>query len=388
MRDGTTFPPANIEHMAKGPNKPIKQRGKWRIRWTDANGGRRSEVHGTHQDAKLALSRRLVEVEEQLRGLRGLAPVDRTFDELCKEWIDTRAARKRSKKTDESLIRAHLLPAFGDKRLTLIGVRDVEAFKAARAHLHKNSVNHSLSLLISMLRHAHDIGWLAVVPKITKYRLPSASASYRYLRTADEVRRFLHAACEEADRPQTELTIFPFFATAIFTGMRAGELAGLQWDDVDLERRLITVQRSYDGPTKNGEVRHVPILDPLLPILREWRVRSPSRLVFPTSTGKMRQKSDRMFQEVLHRVLERGGFPKGYVGQHGLRHTFASMWMLQGGDLFRLQRVLGHLTPRMTQRYAHLAPDAFQAEHGRLNALTARGVVDVVPISAAVGHHP
>jgi len=374
--------------MPKGPNKPIKQRGKWRIRWTDANGARKSEVHGTHRDAELALRRHLVGAEEELRGLRGLAPLDHTLDELCKEWLDTRAARKRSKKTDESLIRVHLSKAFGGKRLTEIGVREVEAFKASRAYLHKNSVNHSLSLLISMLRHAHDIGWLAVIPKITKYRLPSASASYRYLRTADEVRRFLVAAREEAERPQTEPTILPFFATAVFTGMRAGELAGLQWDDVDLERRLITVQRSYDGPTKNGEVRHVPILDPLLPILREWRVRSPARLVFPTAKGNMRQKSDRMFQEILQRVLVRAGFAKNYVGQHGLRHTFASMWMLQGGDLFRLQRVLGHLTPRMTQRYAHLAPDAFQAEHGRLNALAPRGAIDVVQISAALGHHP
>lgn len=251
MREGTVFPPpANMHAMAKGPNKPIKQRGKWRIRWTDANGARRSEVHRTHQDAKLALSRKLVEAEEQVRGLRKLVPLEHTVDELCKEWLDTRAARKRSKKTDESLIRAHLLPAFGGKRLTELGVREIEAFKAARAHLHKNSVNHALSLLISMLRHAHDIGWLAVVPKVTKYRLPSVSSSFRYLRTADEVRRFLVAAREEAERPQLESTIFPFFATAIFTGMRAGELAGLHWDDVDLERRLITVQRSYDGPLR------------------------------------------------------------------------------------------------------------------------------------------
>lgn len=350
-------------------SKPTKHYGRWRIRWLDANGIRHSEVFDSYADAEFALDRHRTTAEEQRRSLRALAPSVRTFAELCKEWLDTRAARKRSKKSDESYIRAHLEPAFGQLRLIDIGVRQVEAFKAARAHLHKNTVNHHLSLLISMLRHAHDIGWLAVVPKITKYRLPTASASFRYLRTADEVRRFLQAAREEAERPQAEWTIYPFFATAIFTGMRAGELAGLHWDDVDLDRRLITVQRSYDGPTKNGEVRHVPILDPLSPILKEWRVRCPGRLVFPTSKGNMRQKSDRMFQEVLHRVLARAGFPKNYVGQHGLRHTFASMWMLQGGDLFRLQRVLGHLTPRMTQRYAHLAPDAFQSEHGRLNTL-------------------
>jgi integrase len=52
--------------------------------------------------------------------------------------------------------------------------------------------------------------------------------------------------------------------------MRAGELAALEWPDIDFERRLITVQRSFDGPTKSDRVRYVPILTPLLSILREW----------------------------------------------------------------------------------------------------------------------
>ena len=49
---------------------------------------------------------------------------------------------------------------------------------------------------------------------------------------------------------------------------------------VDLEARLITVQRSFDGPTKADDVRYVPVLDPLLPVLRAWRLRHPGRLVF------------------------------------------------------------------------------------------------------------
>jgi integrase len=320
-------------------------------------------VYATREDAVFALGRHRIEVQETKRGLRRLAPSNRTFDELCDEWLRTRACRKRSRDSDESFIRAHLMPAFGGLPLSAIGVREVETFKAQRSHLHPNTVNHHLSLLISMMRHAHDLSWIAVVPKIAKYRITVAASDFRYLRTSDEVRRFLLAAREiGAD-------VGAMYATAVFTGMRAGELAGVRWDDIDFERRLITVQRSYDGPTKNGEARHIPIVDPLLPILREHRLVTKGQLVFPNRAGEMHRKSDRVFQETLHRVLVRAGLSRGHITFHCLRHSFASHWMMRGGCVFKLQRILGHKTPRMTQRYTHLTPDAFAGDHERLDSL-------------------
>lgn len=152
--------------------------------------------------------------------------------------------------------------------------------------------------------------------------------------------------------------------------MRAGELAGLRWADVNWGERLITVQRSFRGPTKAGDVRYVPILDALLPTLRAWRLRSPGTLVFPNRDGQMLLPSSRVFQEVLHRVLVRGGFRgedgRRYLRFHDLRHTFASHWMMGGGDLFKLQKILGHKSVQMTMRYAHLAPAAFCEDYGRM----------------------
>src|SRR5262245_11895761 len=97
--------------------RPIRHGNKWRIRWVDDHGARRSEVFVNRKDAELALNRRRVEAEERTRGLRRLAPVDHTFDELCELWRTTRGATKRSLRTDESFIRAHLLPAFSKKRI-------------------------------------------------------------------------------------------------------------------------------------------------------------------------------------------------------------------------------------------------------------------------------
>ena len=164
------------------------------------------------------------------------------------------------------------------------------------------------------------------------------------------------------------------YATAIYSGARAGELAGLEWADIDFAQRLIHIRRSFDGPTKSKRTRKVPILDPLLPLLREWRLQHPGKLVFTNRDNAMLQPSGRVFQEVLHRVLKRAGFPMvesngkqcHYVKFHDLRHTFASLWMLGSGDIFKLQKILGHKSQAMTQRYAHLDPNAYRGDYGRL----------------------
>ena len=102
----------------------------------------------------------------------------------------------------------------------------------------------------------------------------------------------------------------------------------------------------------------------------------------------MFQPSGRIFQEVLHRVLDAAEFPKvqrngkerPYVRFHDLRHTFASHWVMKGGDFFKLQKILGHQSVQMTMRYAHLAPDAFAGDYGRLGSAVAVGDAEIVEL--------
>jgi len=347
--------------------RPTRLRDKWRIRWIDENGKRRSEVYGSYEDAEFKLKQHEVEVQQVKRGLRPPTGPDRSFEDLAAYWLRVKAPAKRSARDDESIIRTHLRPFFGGLRLAEITAAMANEFKISKAHLSNKTVNNHLTLLIAMLNAArHDLTWLTEVPRIKKHRFIKFEKDFRYLKTKEEIARFLRAA-----RAQGEM-IFMLNATAVYTGMRAGELAGLHWDDVDLDRRLITVQRSYEGPTKSGDVRHVPVLEPLFPLLRKWRLRHPGRLVFTNESGRMIGQSGRPFQEVLHRVLEAAEFPlieyKGkkdqrYVTFHGLRHTFASHWVMAGGTLFKLQKILGHKSIETTMRYAHLAPDAFAEDY-------------------------
>jgi integrase len=357
-------------------SKPIKHYDKWRIRWTDHEGKRRSATFPTKSEANLKLAEMTQTTHAIL--MKGATPFieGKTIRDLCAYWLENRAASstiKRSFRADRSMIEVHIGPFFGETLLKQISIEDIDRYKAQKAdQVSPKTLHNQVTLLISMLNLAVDLKWLMAAPRIRKPRISIDASEFSYLRTDEEILRLLRAA--EAEGPKVR----NLYYMAICTGLRAGELAGLRWEDVRFDNRLIIVQRSFDGPTKSGKIRHVPIMDSLLSMLREWRMMSPGEWVFPNEKGNMHQPSDRVFQEIFHRVLDRAGFPKTtksgktkrYIVFHSLRHTFASHWVMKGGDLYKLQRIMGHQSILMTQRYSHLAPDAYVQDFGRFNSLS------------------
>ena len=348
---------------------PEKFRDKYRIRWTDYTGKRCVEVHDSFRDAEKALRARQAEADAIKAGTKAAPPVEHTFGELCDYWLANQATEKRSEKDDQCVIRKHLRPALGAYKLTDIGAAQIDALRISKRELSPKTVSNILTLLGTMLRAAVDMRWLAQLPWIKKPKAHIDATEFRYLQTEEELQRFLKAAGEAG------ADVLALYATAVYTGMRLGELAALRWTDINWNGRLIAVQRSHEGLTKSGRMRRVPILDPLLPILREWRMRNPSHLVFPNRDGEQHEPSARIFQERLHDVLDAAGFERPTEGRyrhainfHSLRHTFASHWAMNGGDMFRLQKALGHQSIQMTMRYAHLQPDAFAQDYGRMGA--------------------
>lgn len=369
--------------------KPTKHYDKWRVRWTDETGKRKSQTFADRKTAELALRKAELAVEERRRGLRPPQLEPRCFTEAADYWRRHRAPLKRSEKDDLSILK-RLEAHFGKLLLNDAAswVPAIDRYRATATQEDKTISNH-LVLLGSILRVARDLGWLERLPVIKKPRVRLHSSSYNYLRTPAEISQFLCAAREEGAMAHM------LYAVAIYTGLRAGELAALRWEDIDWNNRLITVQRSYDGPTKSDDLRHVPILDVLLPLLRAWRLKHPGSLVFTNQDGNMFQPSARIFQEVFHRVIDRAGFPRVsrgkknkrlryYIRFHDLRHTFASAWVARGGDLFKLQKILGHKTVTMTERYAHLQPSAFAEDFGRFGKGAPNESADVAPLSRAL----
>lgn len=351
--------------------KPIKHRDGWRVRWTDESGKRLSETHPTYEMAELMQTRHELHVREVKLSLKtGYCPT-KNFAELSEFWLTTCAPNKRSFRDDKSIIKAHLMPEFGTMPLKMIKQQHVEKFRLSRSHLSPKTIQNHIILFKTMLNRAYDMGWLETPPRIKVPRVPNDKEAYSYLRSEEEIRRFLVAALEEGE------DVFRLYKSAIYTGMRAGELAGLMWSDIDFKNRIITIQRSYSGPTKNYRIRRVPIFDSLLPDLKKWAlVRLSKNFIFPNTYGRMLQPSSRIFQEKLHKVLQRADFPKvirgkkeaNYIRFHDLRHTFASHFVMNGGDIYKLQKILGHQSISMTERYSHLAPHAFEKEFDRFGS--------------------
>ena len=140
---------------------------------------------------------------------------------------------------------------------------------------------------------------------------------------------------------------------ALHTGMRMGEILELTWRGVDFTRRTVTVMRS-----KNGERRTIPVNETVLRVLKaKAKVRSlASDLVFcskaftPMESGHLR----RSFRLALSKAkIEEFHF-------HDLRHTFATRLVQAGIDLYKVQQLLGHKSPIMTQRYAHHYPESLR----------------------------
>jgi integrase len=178
----------------------------------------------------------------------------------------------------------------------------------------------------------------------------------------------------------------PLILTAIFTGLRASELRGLCWADVDLKRGELHVRQRADhfnaiGPPKSeaGE-RVVPLPPPLVMALREHRLachKGKLDLVFPNSVGNVDTHFDIVSRglqpaQVAAGVVTKSGKPK-YPGLHSLRHFYASWCInrrIDGGlelPLKLVQARLGHASITMTaDRYGHLFPRG--DDGGELNA--------------------
>lgn len=335
----------------------MPDRKGWRIRWIDLDGKRRSKVFPeSGYEAALAELRRIHGEMQAVKDGRHPAPkIIPSFVQFIDDyWRPNRMAYKRSQNRDESVLRVHLLPAFGQLPLNLITLEQVELFKTelGKKKLNPKTVHNILTILIAILNYALELDIIYRVPKIKKPKI--YEDDYNYLQSDNEIRAFLSTAEKFGDN------VYALFATAVYTGMRAGELFGLRWSDVVIKRGLIAVKRSYDKPTKSGKMRYVPILDVLAPILKEWRLKNSNEFVFPNEAGKMHTQNPRITKYTFPAVLKAAELDK--IRFHDLRHTFASHWVMKGGDLYKLKRILGHSDIKMTMRYAHLAPEAFDED--------------------------
>ncbi len=333
------------------------------------------EAREAEQD--FAATRRRIERGE----LPELVDVRRTFRAASEEWLEALERRKsRSTEIYRKRLRLYLWREFGNVALTDLAKQMIIAFRDRMARkLAPATVNSLLICLSGSFTHFAERQWIDKNPCRGVKPVPDPESDYRWIHTREEMTRLL-TACAGDLRPIVALTLA--------TGLRLDEVLHLEWSDVDLTARLLTVHRGRQGTTKSGKMRRVPILDSVLPMLREMALkRGGDRLVFPSPRGKGKggPRTKPGVWEIYKLALKRAGLDPE-LRFHDLRHTFASHWVMDGGDIFKLSRILGHSDVKMTLRYAHLAPTAFEPDYGRLAFMlpTERAVVRL-PVRGANG---
>lgn len=303
---------------------------------------------------------------------RGELPVGaddkRTLSEGILEWLtQLEREQSRSEEVYRRLVTNQVFPWLGNRQLSSISSAEMRKWRdACHQRFAAATVNTALAAVSSAFTWFIDEkNWVAMNPCLKIKRLKQRDERlYAWIRTVPEVERLLlHSNNDFRD----------IFAVALGTGMRLDEILHLQWVDVDLEQRLLTVQRGRKGPTKSGKMRHVPIFDAVLPVLRDRHLkRGQNMLVFPSPAKSTRTRAG---SRVRNRGVVRAAFKLALenaeldksIRFHDLRHTFASHWVINGGDIFRLSRILGHASVQMTERvYAHLSPTAWIQDYGRV----------------------
>ena len=249
-------------------------------------------------------------------------------------------------KSKTDIVRKHLLPAFGNRKLRQIGPYEIEAFKANKLDegLSPKTINNVLTVLRKLLVLAVEWDELPTVPRIAWMKVPKPEFDFLSFEDAD---RLVTSA-----EPEWKTMLL----VALHTGLRLGELVALQWDCVDLKgRRLFVKRNSYRGrmgTPKNGRSREIPLSDTALQVLKAHRHLKGS-FVFCTAAGDMLNAYNRC-QNAISRQCRRAGLRP--VGWHALRHTFASHLVMRGVPLKVVQELMGHATIEMTMRYSHLSP--------------------------------
>lgn len=235
-----------------------------------------------------------------------------------------------------------LLAAFRERTADSITPQDLEhhlAKTAEESDWAPATVNRYRALVSLVFRLGIENGKVKENPaRLVKHRQVNNSRT-RWLAPEEEgsLRVSIQRGCPE-HMPELDL--------ALNTGLRLGEMYGLQWENVNLSRRVLTIPRS-----KNGEIRHVPLNATAIAALSELHKRSDGTgPVIRNPEGEPLAGPRYWFEPAVGRAKIRA------FSWHCLRHTFASRLVMAGVDLRTVQELLGHKSIAMTVRYSHLSP--------------------------------
>jgi integrase len=283
-----------------------------------------------------------------------------TVREFAAQFLDYQKSRTKplTHIQQKATIDTLLVPALGRLKLDQVARQHLDGLVTAWAENSKpKTINTRLGTVRRLLSLA--VEW-EIIPRVPRME---------FMKIGKEAPRFLtdaeSTALLDAAEPQWKAMIL----VALRTGLRVGELRGLQWADVDLERRVLHVRRTDPGrktidatKPKGNRDRIVPLTLESTVALAEMRPdkTKPTAWVWPAlerhyGETRMRARSEKGCWSAVVRAAKKARLSN--VGWHTLRHTYASHLVMRGVPIRLVQQWLGHASVKETEKYAHLYPD-------------------------------
>lgn len=283
-------------------------------------------------------------------------PLFREF--VLDSYLPWAYSNKISADSDESKIRIHLLPVFGNVRIDQITTQSLQRYIDQLKLTHTPATcNRHLSLLSRLLKMAVQFGSIAKNPAVGIRKAQENNERHRFL-SGDEIARFIDALAK--DENQVAAAFLEFL---LYTGVRRSEALNAKWENVDMFKKVWFIPRS-----KNGKHRHVILNAKALELLQRLPHINP--YLFP---GKLDGKPLNNPQKCFIRTLERAGIKDFRI--HDLRHTHASIAINNGASLYEVQHLLGHSQTKTTSRYAHLADETLRRVSDGVSSAIGKAVV-------------
>jgi integrase len=304
------------------------------------------------EQRKLEADRRKAEQEEAERNDREAITLKTFFEE---DYLPIARADKKPKSVvrEEGLFRLWIDPAIGAKPMKDIAPFDLERLKNSMAK--EGQSPRSIEYCLAVIRQIFN-----TAKRLKKYSGENPTSDIKFPKPDNQKMRFLThseadlllSTLQEKSKDTHDMTLL-----ALYCGLRQGEILSLQWQDVNLEKGILTIRDAKAGS-------RIAFLTAKTSAMLESRkaMKNDSDLVFPGRKGQMERIS-----HTFWRTVEDLGFNKGVtdprlkVTFHSCRHTYAS-WLVEAEqDLYIVQKLLGHKTNQMTMRYSHVGENQFRA---------------------------
>lgn len=284
------------------------------------------------------------------------------FDEWAETWLEVYkqpfVSDATYRSTYEAYVYNHMIPFFGHRKLREITPADVQKYFSAKADKSQSFLNKNRFMLSAIFDTAIDNDLCDRNPvKNIKYSSKKKKQTKKAL-TDEQIERLEKYAIGK--RP--EIILF------LNTGIRRGELCGLQWTDVDLQLKTLTVNRAIAesggkcsiNPPKFKSYRTIPLNNKALAVLLQQKKNNKSIWIFPSRTGDFRRpdKWTNLLEKFMRELP-----PDLQCTSHELRHTYGSYLRRHGVDIYTIQQILGHKDINVTAcTYVHADIDAIRTE--------------------------